>query len=120
VTDRFLVAVDLTITDAERMKTFASVVRFIEIADVQATSQEADARVRLRVGSADVTLPLPAPGSSQQARARVRRPDGSGGDDSSDKQFSLPQKGWSGTPYYVRASLLMLGLADSAQLFPTA
>jgi hypothetical protein len=36
------------------------------------------------------------------------------------KQFPLPQKGWSGAPYYVRASLLGLGLADCAQLFPTA
>ena len=67
VTDRFVVAVDLTITDAERMTTFASVVRFIEIADVQATSRDIEASVRLRFGSADVTLPLPGTGSSQQA-----------------------------------------------------
>ena len=61
VTDRFVVSVDLTITDAERMKTFASVVRFMEIADVQATSQDVEASVTLRFGSADVTLPYPSP-----------------------------------------------------------
>ena len=67
MTDRFVVSVDLTITDAERMKTFASVVRFIEIADVQATSQDIEASVRLRFGSADRTVPWPGTGSSQQA-----------------------------------------------------
>ena len=59
VTDDFVVSVVLTITDAERMKTFASVVRFVEIADVQATSQDLEASVTIRLGSADVTLPLP-------------------------------------------------------------
>jgi hypothetical protein len=41
VTDRFLIQVDLTITDAERMKILASVVRFIDIADLEATSPDA-------------------------------------------------------------------------------
>ena len=53
VTDRFVVAVDLTITDAKRMKTFASVVRFMEVADVQAMSQDIEAGVTLRFGSRD-------------------------------------------------------------------
>ena len=69
VTDRFVVAVDLTITDAERMKTFASVVRFIEIADVHSTSQELDASVTVRFGGADV--PLPHTLSSQPAQDEV-------------------------------------------------
>jgi hypothetical protein len=76
VTDRFVVSVDLTITDAERMKTFASVVRFVEIADVQATSQDLEASVTVRLGSADVTLPLPGTDStdstnSSQAQAEL-------------------------------------------------
>ena len=57
VTDRYVVAVELTITDAKRMKTFASVVRFVEIADVQATSEDHEASVRVGLGSANVTLP---------------------------------------------------------------
>ena len=59
VTDRFVVAVDLTITDTGTMRTFASVVRFIEIAHVQATSQQINAGLTLRFGSAEVTLPSP-------------------------------------------------------------
>ncbi len=47
VTDHFAVTVDLTITEAETMTTFASVVRFIEVADVQAVSKEIDAGVTL-------------------------------------------------------------------------
>ena len=66
VTDRFVVKVDLTITDAGTMKTFASVVRFIEIADVQATSQDIEAGVTLRFGSAEVTLPSPGQRDSSQ------------------------------------------------------
>ena len=54
-----MVAVDRTITDAGTMRTFASVVRLIEIAQVQATSQEINAGLTLRFGSAEVTLPSP-------------------------------------------------------------
>ena len=57
VTDRFVVSVDLTITDAGRMKTFASVIRILEIADVEATSRDVEAGVMLLLGSAGVTLP---------------------------------------------------------------
>ena len=67
VTDRFVVAVDLTMTDTGTMRTFASVVRFIEIADLEATSHEVLASIRLRFGSADRTVPWPRTGSSQQA-----------------------------------------------------
>ena len=59
VTDRYVVAVELTITDAKRMKTFASVVRCMEVADVQAMSQDMEAGVTLRLGSAELTPPLP-------------------------------------------------------------
>ena len=45
VTDHFVVTVDLTITDAETMTTFASMVRFIEIAAVQGTSHDLEASV---------------------------------------------------------------------------
>jgi len=62
VTDRFVVAVDLTITDANSMKTFASVVRFMEIADVRATWKDLEARVTLRLGGADVTVTPPTHG----------------------------------------------------------
>ena len=57
VTDRFVVSVDLTITEAARMKTYASHVRFSEIPDIQTTSQNVEAGVTLRFGSARVTLP---------------------------------------------------------------
>ena len=59
VTDRYVVAVELTITDAKRMKTFASVVRCMEVADVQAMSQDIEAGVTLRLGCAELTPPLP-------------------------------------------------------------
>jgi len=59
VTDRYVVAVELTITDAKRMKTFASVVRCLEVGDVQAMSQDIEAGVTLRLGSAELTPPLP-------------------------------------------------------------
>ena len=57
LSDLFLVYVELTVTEAERMKTFASVVHFMDVADVKATSQIDDAGVTLRFGSGDVTVP---------------------------------------------------------------
>ena len=71
VTDRYVVAVELTITDVGTMKTFASVVRFVEIADVQATSEDHEANVPVRLGSADVTLPLPGPESTDGSQPQV-------------------------------------------------
>ena len=59
VTDRYVVAVELTITDAKRMKTFDSVVRCLEVADVPAMSQDIEAGVTLRLGSAELTPLLP-------------------------------------------------------------
>jgi hypothetical protein len=67
VTDRFAVKIDLTITDAKRMKIFASVVRFIEIADVQARWHDIEASVRRRFGGAEEPLPLQGSGSRQPA-----------------------------------------------------
>ena len=61
VTDRFVVSVDLTITEAARMKTYASHVRFSEIPDIQTTSQNVEAGVTFRFGSARVTLPSSSP-----------------------------------------------------------
>jgi len=56
----------LTVTDrAETTKTFASVVRFLEIADFRAASQEVESSVTLRIGGTSVTLPLPGSRSSQ-------------------------------------------------------
>ena len=56
----------LTVTDrAETTKTFASVVRFLEIADFRAASQEVESSVTLRLGGTSVTLPLPGSRSSQ-------------------------------------------------------
>ena len=57
VTDHCVVRVDLTIIDVGTMTTFASVVRFVEIADVRATSEDREASVRVGLGSADGTLP---------------------------------------------------------------
>jgi hypothetical protein len=71
VTDRFVVSVDLTITDAGTMKTFASVVRFVEIADVQATSEDREANVTVRLGSADVTLPWPGTDSNDSSQPQA-------------------------------------------------
>ena len=65
VTDHFVVKVDLTITEAETMTTFTSVVRFIEHADVGAMPPEVEGRVGPRFGGADLTVPLPGTTSSQ-------------------------------------------------------
>ena len=67
-TDRFVIKVDLTVTDAGTMKTFASVVRFIEIADVGATSPDVDASVTLRFRGAVMTLPMPGTNVAQPTR----------------------------------------------------
>ena len=71
VTDHCVVKVDLTITDVGTMTTFASVVRFVEIADVQATSEDREASVTVRLGSADVTLPLPGPDSTDSSQPQA-------------------------------------------------
>ena len=68
VTDRFVVKIDLTITDAGAMKTFASVVRFIDVADVQGMSQDLEAGVTLRFGSAKVTPPSPGADSADSCQ----------------------------------------------------
>ena len=68
VTDRFAVKIDLTITDAGAMKTFASVVRFIDVADVQGMSQDLEAGVTLRFGSAKVTPPSPGADSADRCQ----------------------------------------------------
>ena len=68
VTDRFVVKIVLTVTDAGTMTTFASVVRFIEVADLQGISQDIEAGVTLRFGSAKVTPPSPGADSADNCQ----------------------------------------------------
>ena len=59
VTDRFVVNVVLTITQAGTMTTYTSDVRFLEISDREPLSPDAGGSGTPRLGGADMTMPSP-------------------------------------------------------------